>query len=98
MSTIVTCVCPQKLLLHYPQFVQAYVQFEAHLLLQLTVLVESSVQRTNFVAILGNVKCTLLFAILLSDKDGNRLIDQVWIPFWCVMLVPLLHVNNNSLV
>ena len=37
-------------------------------------------------------------AILLNNKDGNRLIDQVWIRFWHVMLGPLLHVNTNCLL
>ena len=63
----------------------SYVQFEAHL----PVLVEPPVQRTNFMAKLGKVKRTLLFALLLNDEDGNCLIDQAWNPFWRVALVPL---------
>ena len=63
----------------------SYVQFEAHL----PVLVEPPVQRTNFMAKLGKVKHTLPFDLLLNDKDGNRLIDQAWNPFWRIALVPL---------
>ena len=45
-----------------------------------------------------------MFAVLfsslfyLNDKDGNHLIDQVWITFWRVALAPLPHMNNNSLL
>ena len=53
----------------------------------------SPVQWTNFVAKLGKVKCTLLFALLLNDEDGNRQINQEWDPFCHVALVPLSHVN-----
>ena len=57
--------------------------------MHLPVLVEPPVERTNFMAKLGKVKRTLLFALLLNDEDGNCLIDQAWNPFWRVALVPL---------
>ena len=55
------------------------------------------VQRTNFVAKLGKVKCTLLFAVLLNDEVENCLIDLAQIPFRRIALAPLLHGNSNSL-
>ena len=56
-----------------------------------------SVQRINFVAKLGKVKRTLLFAVLLNDEDENRQIDLAWIPLRQVVLASLPHMNNNSL-
>ena len=59
---------------------------------------EPPVQCTSFVAKLGKVKRTLLFAVILNDKDGNHLINHAWIPFWHVVLALLPHMNSNSLL